>query len=212
MDTTNFFKQIAQMNITGDIQITLKKGAENNWIVSVLLNNEHCGDNAKNLIVPCTLRGTAEELDDDFFGTITSPLERASGLMVNMESFMKQLEESKKQSAMEKEKTEKEKKEKDGKDKKFQEAMSKSTDLEKELKYKESWTALPKIGDFPEHSEAIRKRMRELEKFLAPSLFNFAPEPQEEKPEPEKGALYPDHMVDTVEQEMESEHEGELEY
>jgi PRTRC genetic system protein E len=171
METTNFFKQIAQMNITGDLHITIKQGAENNWIVSVLLNNEHCGDNAKNLIVPCTLRGTAEELDEDFFGTITSPLEMASGLMVNMEIFMKQMEEAKKHSAIEKEKTEKDKKEKEGKDKKFQEAMSKSTDLEKEKKYKEAWTVLPKITDFPEHNEAIRKRMSELEKFLAPSLF-----------------------------------------
>lgn len=171
METINFFKQIAQMNVTGDLQITIKKGAENNWIVAVLLHNEACSDSAKNLIVPCTLRGTAQELDEDFFGTITSPLEMASGLMVNMESFMKQLEEAKKQSAIEKEKTEKEKKEKEGKDKKFQDAMSKSTDLEKESKYKESWTALPKIADFPEHTEAIRKRMSELEKFLAPSLF-----------------------------------------
>lgn len=171
METTNFFKQIAQMNITGDLQIAIKKGTENNWIVSVLLNNEHCGDKAKNLIVPCTLRGTAEEMDEDFFGTITSPLETASGLMVNMESFKKQLEEAKKQSAMENEKTEQEKKQREGKDKKFHEALTKSTDLEKEKKYKESWTALPKITDFPEHTEAIRKRMSELEKFLAPSLF-----------------------------------------
>ncbi|KPH13367.1 PRTRC system protein E [Chryseobacterium sp. ERMR1:04] len=171
MERTNFFNQIAQMNITGDLQITIKKGAESNWIVSVLLQNESCSDNAKHLIVPCTLRGTAQELDEDFFGTITSPLEMASGLMVNMEFFMKQMEEAKKHSAIEKEKTEKEKKEKEGKNKKFQEAMSKSADLEKEHKYKESWTALPKIADFPEYNEAIRKRMSELEKFLAPSLF-----------------------------------------
>ncbi|MFP3596942.1 PRTRC system protein E [Chryseobacterium sp. SIMBA_029] len=168
---TNFFSQIAQMNITGNLQITITQGAESNWIVSALLQNENCGDNAKQLIVPCTLRGTVQELDEDFFGTITSPIERASGLMVNMESFMKQLEEAKRQSAMEKEKGEKEKKEKEAKDKKFQDALSKSADLEKERRYKESWTALPKIADFPEHSEAIRKRMSELEKFLAPSLF-----------------------------------------
>ncbi|MBT2621942.1 PRTRC system protein E [Chryseobacterium sp. ISL-6] len=197
MESTNFFNQIAQMNIKGDLQITIKKGAESNWIVSVLLQNETCGDNAKHLIVPLNLRGTAEDLDNGFFENITTPLRTASGLMVNMESFMKQLEESKKQSAMEKEKTDKEKKEKDRKDQKFQEAMSKSADLEKERKYKESWTALPKIGDFPEHSEAIRKRMGELEKFLAPSLFNFTSEPQEEKPEPEKEALYPNYAVGT---------------
>lgn len=167
----NFFTQIAQMNITGDLQITIKKGAESNWVVSVLLNNEQCGDQAKNMIVPCNLRGTAEELDEDFFGTVTSPLESASGLMVNMEAFRKQLEEAEKNSAIQKQKAEQEKKQREGKDKKFHDAMQKSTELENEQKYKESWTALPKITDFPEHTEAIRKRMSELEKFLAPSLF-----------------------------------------
>lgn len=168
----HFFSQIAQMNITGDLQITIRKGEESNLVVSVLLQNESCGDSAKNMIVPCNLRGTAEELDEDFFGTITSPIETASGLMVNMEAFMKQLEEAQKHSAMEKQKAEQEKKLKEVKDKKFHDAMSKSTELESEKKYKESWTALPKITDFPEHEQAIRKRMSELEKFLAPSLFS----------------------------------------
>lgn len=171
METINFFRQIAQMNITGDLHITIKEGAERNWVVSVILQNENCGDDAKSLIVPCTLRGTAEELDEDFFGTITSPLERVSGLMVNMEAFNKQLEEAQKNSAMEKQKTEMEKKQKEGKDKKFHDAMSKSTQLQQEKNYKDSWTALPKITDFPEQAEAIRKRMSELETFLAPSLF-----------------------------------------
>ncbi|ALR29279.1 prtrc system protein e [Chryseobacterium sp. IHB B 17019] len=171
MATINFFTQIAQMNITGDLNITIRQGTENNWVVSVLLQNDNCGDRAKNLIVPCTLKGTAEELDEDFFETITSPLERVSGLMTNMEAFLKQVEEAEKQSAMVKQNSEREKKLVEGKDKKFLDAMSKSANLEKERKYKESWTALPKIADYPDHAEAIRKRMSELEKFLAPSLF-----------------------------------------
>jgi PRTRC genetic system protein E len=158
METNNFFRQIAQMNITGDLHITIKQGAENNWVVSVLLNNEACGDNAKNMIVPCTLRGTAEELDEDFFGTITSPLERASGLMVNMEVFNKQLEEAQKNSAMEKEKTDREKKEKETRTKKYNDALQKAEALEKEGKFKDAWTALPKVSDFPEQAEEIRKK------------------------------------------------------
>jgi PRTRC genetic system protein E len=168
----NFFSQLAQMNFTGDLQITIRKGTENHWIVSVLLQNEQCGDDAKNIIPPLTLRGTAEELDTGFFGTITSPLEQASGLMVSMEAFMKQLEEAKKHSAMEKEKADREKKEKEAKDKKYNDALQKAELLEKEGKFKEAWTALPKTSEYPEYAEQIRKRQSVYEHHFAPSLFN----------------------------------------
>ena len=109
---TNFFRQLANLNLTGDLQITLRPTTDNSFVLSVLLNNEQCGDEARKIIPPLHLRGTAEELDNGFFETISIPLQTASGLMVDMESFMKQLEESKKKSAMEKEKQDKEKKEK----------------------------------------------------------------------------------------------------
>ena len=47
---TNFFSQIQQLDFTGNLQLTITKGAESNLIVSVLLLNEQCGDSAKNLI------------------------------------------------------------------------------------------------------------------------------------------------------------------
>lgn len=167
----NFFNQLAQMNITGDLQITIRQGTENNWIVSVLLQNNTCGDDAKNIIPPLTLRGTAEELDNGFFENITTPLQSASGLLVNMETFMKQLEETKKQSAMEKEKADKEKKEKEARDKKYNEALQKAEQLEKEGKYKEAWTALPKSSEYPEYAEQLRKKQSVYEHHFAPSLF-----------------------------------------
>ncbi|MBL7869766.1 MAG: PRTRC system protein E [Flavobacterium lindanitolerans] len=181
---TNFFNQIAQLQITGDLQLTIAKGAENNLIVSVMLQNEQCGDNAKNIIPPLNLRGTAEELDNGFFEKITTPIQTASGLMVDMESFMKQLEETKKQSAMEKEKADKQKKDQEAKDKKFKDAMAKADELEKEGKFREAWVKVPEITEFPEKADEIRKRKRELsDKFSAPSLFGAI---EEEKPEPAK--------------------------
>ncbi len=36
METTNFFSSAAALNITGDLQVTVRKGAESNWIVSVI--------------------------------------------------------------------------------------------------------------------------------------------------------------------------------
>jgi hypothetical protein len=36
METTNFFSSVAALNLTGYLQLTIRKGAENNWIVSVI--------------------------------------------------------------------------------------------------------------------------------------------------------------------------------
>ena len=91
--------------------------------------------------------------------------------MVDMESFLKQLEEAKKQSAMEKEKADKEKKEKEAKEKKYKEAFAKAEALDKEAKYKEEWSALPKASEYPDFAETIRKKQNEYERHFAPSLF-----------------------------------------
>nr|WP_309755816.1 PRTRC system protein E [Flavobacterium sp.] len=172
MEPTNFFNQIAQMGITGDLQLTISKGIEDTLIVSIMLQNEQCGDNAKKMIPPLNLRGTAEELDEGFFQQITTPLETASGLMVNMEAFMKQLEVAKKQSAMEKEKSNIQKKEQETKDKKFKDGMAKADVLEKEGKFHEAWMKVPEITDYPEKADEIRKRKSELSnQFSSTGLF-----------------------------------------
>lgn len=168
---TNFFRQLTNMKLSGDLQITLRPTTENNFVLSVLFNNEQCGDDARKLIPPLNLRGTADELDNGFFESISAPLQTASGLMVDMENFMKQLEEAKKKSAMEKEKQDKEKKEKEAKDKKYREAFEKAEALGKEEKFKEAWSALPKVSEFPHFAEAIRKKQDEYEQHFAPSLF-----------------------------------------
>ncbi|MBF7092575.1 PRTRC system protein E [Flavobacterium sp. ALJ2] len=169
---TNFFNQIAQMGVAGDLHLTIAKGADNNLIVSVMLQNEGCGDNAKNIIPPLNLRGTAEELDNGFFEKITTPIQTASGLMMDMEAFMKQIEVAKKQSAMEKEKADKHKIEQEAKDKKFKDVMAKADELEKEGKFREAWMKVPEITEYPEKADEIRKRKTELsDKFSAPNLF-----------------------------------------
>jgi PRTRC genetic system protein E len=171
---TNFFKQIADLNITGNLQLAISKGAQNNLVVSVILQNEQCGDNAKKLIPPLLLKGTAEELDNGFFENIVKPIEQTSSLMLNMADYLKQQEEAQKQSAIEKDKTDKEKKAKEEKDKKFKEAMQKVDELEKEGKYKEAWVKLPDTSQFPDHAEIIRKRKSALAAKFSPDLFGVA--------------------------------------
>jgi len=168
----NFFNKIAQLDFTGVLQLNIAKGAESNLIVSVILNNEQCGDDAKNLIPPLTFNATPQEFDEGFFEQIKTPVQKVSGLMVDMEKFLKQMEEAKKHSAMEKEKADKEKKEKETKDKKFKDGMAKADELEKEGKFRDAWMKVPDITEFPEKADEIRKRKTELsEKFSTPSLF-----------------------------------------
>lgn len=169
---TNFFNQIAKMDINSKLILTIAKANECQIVVSILVQNDRCGDKAKNIIPPLNLKGTADELDAGFFENIKAPLQIASGLMVDMESFMKQLEEAKKQSAMEKEKCDKEKKEKETKEKKCKDAFQKAEELEKEGNYKGAWSALPKASEYPDYAETIRKKQDEYERYFAHNLFS----------------------------------------
>ncbi|PTT73719.1 MULTISPECIES: PRTRC system protein E [unclassified Chryseobacterium] len=189
---TNFFNQIAKMDINSKLILTIVKANESQIVASILVQNDGCGDKAKNIIPPLNLKGTADELDAEFFEHIKAPLKTASGLMVGMESFMKQLEEAKKQSAMEKEKSDKEKKEKEAKEKKYKDAFQKAEELEKDGNYKGAWSALPKVSECPDYAETIRKKQDEYERHFAPSLFNTV-------------------SVENIEQKQEQEHEEEQE-
>ena len=203
---TKFFNQIQQLDFTGVLQLNISKGIESNLIVTVLLNNEQCGDSAKNLIPPLTFNATPQEFDEGFFEQITTPIQKVSGLMVDMEKFQKQLDEAKAQSAIEKEKTEKAKKDKETKDKKFKDAMAKADELEKEGKFREAWIKVPDITEFPEKADEIRKRKTALsDKFATPSLFGAMDEAKPEPPiEQEITADYP--IDETDEDEKNSNH------
>ena len=197
---TNFFNQIQQLDFTGVLQLNISKGIESNLIVTVLLNNEQCGDSAKNLIPPLTFNATPQEFDEGFFEQITTPIQKVSGLMVDMEKFLKQLEEVKKQSAIEKEKAEKEKKEKEAKDKKFKDAMVKADELEKEGKFREAWMKVPDITEFPEKADEIRKRKTSSsDKFATPSLFGAMEEATPEPPKVEE--VTADYPIDEADEE-----------
>ncbi len=194
------------MDFTGVLQLNISKGIESNLIVTVLLNNEQCGDSAKNLIPPLTFNATPQEFDEGFFEQITTPIQKVSGLMVDMEKFQKQLDEAKAQSAIEKEKTEKAKKDKETKDKKFKDAMAKADELEKEGKFREAWIKVPDITEFPEKADEIRKRKTALsDKFATASLFGAMDEAKPEPPiEQEITADYP--IDETDEDEKNSNH------
>ncbi|PZQ93346.1 MAG: prtrc system protein e, partial [Flavobacterium psychrophilum] len=154
-------------------------------IVSILIENDGCGDKAMNIIPPFNVTGTPDELDNGFFEHIKKPLQKADGLISNMTNFLKQLEIAEANSAMEKQKSDRERKDKEAKNKKYSEAMHKADTLIKENKYKEAWTALPKAKDYPQYAEEIRKKQELCERQFAPSFFSFPEEVTETNVETE---------------------------
>jgi PRTRC genetic system protein E len=172
--TTNFFKQLAALQVEGDWLITIKAGTHNRMIVSVLFQNDKVGDNARRLIPPMLLKGTTEELDSGFFSTITEPVKKTATLFMNMEQYAKAQEQAQLKSKMEKDKQEAAKKEKEAGNKKFEAALKKVTELEAAGKFREAYGQLPKAADFPEQEEAINKKKQALlAKFEEPGgLFN----------------------------------------
>jgi hypothetical protein len=101
---------------------------------------------------------------------------------------------------MEKEKSDKQKKELEGKDKKYNDAMAKVDELEKEGKFREAWMKVPDMGEFPHKADEIRKRRTTLsDKFSAPSLFGAIEEVSAEPVKAEK--VTDDYLTGETEEE-----------
>jgi len=173
MAITNFFSQVAALEFKGCLNLTLRNEGES-LTVSLLVQDDACGDAAKNCIPPLILKGTAKELGEGFFPAIAEPVQATAALLTNMEQYLKGQEEAKKRSAMEKK--EKEKADKPAaavspKEKKFLEAMQQVDALEAEGKFKEAWSTVPQPSEHPDHADALRARRASLSKQFAPDLF-----------------------------------------
>ncbi|MEE1897032.1 prtrc system protein e [Flavobacterium rakeshii] len=176
MPVTNFFAHIAAIPFEGFLNITVKKDGEQ-LTTSVLLQNDGCGDVAKNHIPPLILKGSAKELCEGFFDAVSAPLAETSKLLVNMEAYLKGQETAKKNAAMEKKKTEKADKSdkpttpEEIKEMKYRGIMAEVDKLEAAGKYREAWIKVPKTSEFPEKSEEMQKRRASLSAQFSPDLF-----------------------------------------
>jgi PRTRC genetic system protein E len=168
---TEFFQNLTALDSSGQWQITVKPLPDGKLVVSVLFSST-CGDDAAKLVPPIILKGTPTELDEGFFGTITSPVQQTAQLFSNMESFLKQKDEAEKQSQMDKAEQTKEQKAKTEKISKYDAAMKIVDGLSAENKFREAWVKLPDPLEFPDKAEMIRKRRSDLTaKFSQPGLF-----------------------------------------
>ncbi|WP_316787745.1 prtrc system protein e [Pedobacter frigoris] len=169
---TNFFSILAALNVTGTWSITILKVAPDNLVVSIMLQNESCTDDARKYFIPLTLDATVSELDDTFFSTISDPLEVTSSIMTNMEHFIAQQEAALAASKMEQQKNTKAEKELTEKQKKYKKQLETVEALKKEGKYREAYVKVPDPQEYPEHAETLRSLREDLCKQFEPSLFN----------------------------------------
>ena len=180
---TNFFDNIAVLNIPGNWKITIHTDDKGQFTVSALFNIDGNGDNACKVVPPMVLKGTAQELDEGFFDTIQKPVQETAGLFHNMEAYLKGLEEAKKQSKMEQDKKTQElknkqqakvktaeddievsglKENKEEKKKRYDEAMKNIANLNDHCKYEEAIALLPSIEDYPEKQMELEKKLADL--------------------------------------------------
>lgn len=177
---TNFFEQIAAIGAQGTFKLAVTLTKDNNLIVSQLFTAD-CGDKAVNHIVPLTLSGTAQELDEAFFENITKPAQQLAGLMNNMEAHLKSVETARLASKMKQDKKNKEKKAQEGsaaapkstdhevpdvraeKKKAYDAALKQIGELNDQCKYEEALALLPDEEEYPDKLAELGKLRASLE-------------------------------------------------
>jgi len=85
---TNFFATIAPFLGSMNLTFTVAKGNGDTVIVS-LLPQPRIKDNAKENVQPMVIRGTIEELDNEFFKAIQEPMTKVTGIVIEIDSFEK---------------------------------------------------------------------------------------------------------------------------
>lgn len=167
----HFFQNLSALLTDGCLKLVIQKGTADELIVSVLATNDKVGDNAKNVIAPLVLKGTAEEIDNGFFEAIQEPVKATNQLLTNMEAYLKQVAEAKEKSQMEADKIKAEKTAKDERKKKYDALIKKVEELDGEKKFKEAIEQLYKATDLIEHTDEIKKRISELQAKSQPTMF-----------------------------------------
>ncbi|QHS55198.1 prtrc system protein e [Mucilaginibacter sp. 14171R-50] len=178
---TQFFQQIAGLGFTGNFLLNIHQDETGVQTVSVVLKK----DKAVNGLPPMLFKATASELDEKFFEEIKQPVKQTAGLITNLETYQKELEKVKKNGKNDKDKavktttaeTDEEKDDepdlfsapaddtevKAEKKRLFDEAMDKSKELAKQMKYVEALAQLPDPADYPDKAELIESRRKEIE-------------------------------------------------
>jgi PRTRC genetic system protein E len=94
---TNFFEQVAGLQINGNMQINIQCNDIGTLAVTVLLANQNPKITQGKNIPPMLLKGTTQELDEAFFDKISEPVKQTVKLFANLEAYQAELDKAKKQ-------------------------------------------------------------------------------------------------------------------
>jgi PRTRC genetic system protein E len=94
---TNFFEQIAGLQINGNLQINIQAQESGTLTIGVLLVNTNPKITQGKNIPPMLLKGSPQELDEAFFSQIGEPVQQTAKLFANLEVYQAELDKAKKQ-------------------------------------------------------------------------------------------------------------------
>ena len=182
--TIMFFQAINQMITAGtDLSINIRR-VNNNLTVAVVPRRSGVKDGER--IVPLILNGTPEELDAGFLQAVGTPLQKAQGILTNLETFEKQAAQVISQSKAARSAAEKESKEVREKREKMEKLLKKAEDAMTGKRYSEAltWLKQARILALPDKQKEIDVKMAEVQKKASEgSLFGME-QPPMPKPQP----------------------------
>lgn len=166
-----------------DLSINIRR-VNNNLTVAVVPRRSGVKDGER--IVPLILNGTPEELDAGFLQAVGTPLQKAQGILTNLETFEKQAEQAASQNKAARSAVEKESKEVREKREKMEKLLKKAEDAMTGKRYSEAltWLKQAKVLALPDKQAEIDDKMAEVQKKASEgSLFGME-QPPMPKPQP----------------------------
>lgn len=169
-----FFQSIHQMIAAGtDLSINIKRG-DNKLTVAVMPKRANLKDEAQQLMVPLILSGQPEELDAGFLQAIITPIQKAQGILTNLEVFEKQAQQVASQSKAAKATEEKESKEVREKREKMEKLLKKAEEATAANRHSEAmmWLKQARALATPDKQKEIDTQMATVQKKVSEgSLF-----------------------------------------
>lgn len=133
------------------LSITIQKQG-GRLICSILPKNQDVKDDAAKKLIPLAISATAFELDEGFINAISTPLEKACGVLSNLADF----ERSSEAAAKNNKKAEADKK-------KFDQLIKKADQLEKDKKQLNAIACLKQALEYATNKKQIEDRIKKIE-------------------------------------------------
>jgi len=182
---TNFFEQIAALQINGNLLLNIHQAETGVLTVSAVLKKGNVAAAAGNNLPPMLFKGTAQELDEGFFGQLAQPVKQTVGLLTNLEAYQQELDKVKKNAKSDNKKpkagtepaTDEEQDETDNlftpktdekaakaeKKRLYEEAIDRAKELARQMKYAEALAQLPDTEDYPDKAEILEAKRQEIQ-------------------------------------------------